>query len=304
MDLIKDLSEKTGKSEEEIWELVEGKRKEMDYLISEEGATHIVASELGVGIKKKINVENLEASKEGVNISLRVSVVGETREWKRGGRSGKVRNIRACDETGELHLSLWNEKAEVELNEGDLIRILGGVVKGEGEKMEMRVGAQSNLIINPEMGLNGKKTCENGGLEIEGNGDDFEAPVGSSVTVRACVARVNRRSPFFKSADGDQLIITGLLDDGKQQIRGVFFRDAVEKLVGIRRAEAIKLAGEKGEGAVLDLVPVAKDFWMVGRIKHNEMMDAKEIIVNKLFEVNPGDKVEEKIREMIMKQAR
>ncbi|HDR53833.1 MAG TPA: hypothetical protein ENN60_04180 [archaeon] len=302
MDLMKDLSEKTGKSEEEVWELIEAKRKEMEYLISEEGAAHIVASELGVGINKKVQVENLEPGKERVNINLRVVEVTDVREWKRGGRSGKVRNVKACDETGEIWISLWDERAEADLKEGDIIRILGGIVKATGGKREIRVGNKSNLIINPEMTGNGRKGLENPeNCEIGPEGG-FDAPPGSPVTVQACISRVIRRSPFFSSTDGDQLIITGMLDDGQQQIRGVFFREVVETLIGIRRDEAIRLAKEKGEGAVLDLVPVARDFWVVGKIKHNEMMDTKEIIVNRLFEINPGEKVDKKINELVLKQ--
>ncbi len=297
-EIIKNIGEQANKSEEEIWELIEAKRKEMEYLISEEGAAHIVASELGVGVNKKNSVKSLKNGQKNINISLKVSEVSDAREWSKRGRSGKVKNIIACDETGEIKISLWDEKAEINLKEGDIIKILGGSAKERNGELELRVGAKSNLIVNPKVA--GRR---NGGAfeasETARNARFATANIGSSITIKAAMVRLSQREPFFSSPDGEQLMISGILDDGDTQIRGVMFRETAEKFLGIKTSNAIKIADKQGYGEVLARAPVGKDFWMLGRIKHNEITDTNEMIVNKIFEVNPGEEADNKIKKMM-----
>ncbi|MBR9681556.1 MAG: hypothetical protein GOV00_02020 [Candidatus Altiarchaeota archaeon] len=297
-EIIKNISEQIGETEEKIWELIEAKRKEMEYLISEEGAAHIVASELGVGVTKKNSVKSLKDGQDNVNITLKLDRVSDAREWKKGGRKGKVRNIVASDETGELRISLWNEKAEVDLKEGAIIKILGGSTKERDGQLELRVGSKSNLIINPE--IRGRRN----GMAFEAsetarNARFLSAKIGSSHTIKVAMVRASQREPFFNSPDGEQLMVSGILDDGESQIRGVMFREVAEKFIGIKTADAIKIADTQGYGQVLAKIPMGKDFWFVGRIKHNEITDTKEMIVNKIYKVDAGEEVETKIRKMM-----
>lgn len=297
-EIIKNISEQTNKTEEIVWGLIEAKRKEMEYLISEEGAAHIIASELGVGVSKKNTIESLEANQINVALSLRVDKIFESHDWKKSGRAGKVRSILASDDTGEIKISLWNEKAEVELKEGAIIKILGAKVKTRENKLELSVGDKGNLIVNPTI------TGRRNGAAFEAsestrNTRFSSAKIGSSITIKAAMVRVSQREPFFNSPDGEQLMIAGTLDDGESQIRGVMFRNVAEKFINLKIKDAIKIADDIGYGQILSKTPIGKDFWLVGRLKHNEITNSKEMIVNKLYEVDAGEEVDNSLKKLM-----
>ena len=117
MELVKLIAEKLGRSENEVWRLIEEKRKELDYLISEEGASHIIASELGINVNPQFKASNLSDGASGIEIILRVLEVSPAREFERNGRKGKVRNLRVGDDSGEIGLSLWDDRADTAVKE-------------------------------------------------------------------------------------------------------------------------------------------------------------------------------------------
>jgi len=295
VNLVEKICKATGKSEEEIWELVEKKRKELDYLISEEGALHIIASELGVDLSERLKVKDLKKNMRGVEIVLKVLRVFEGREWEKGGRRGKVKNILAGDETGNVFVSFWDEKADIELKEGDIIRISGGYVRErKAGGVEIRVGRKANVEVNPS-------TFPRELEEVESAEEKklCDAKEGDLVRVRAALLRVFDRSVFYEAPEGKQLIVSGVIDDGSASVRAVFFRRAAEKLLGVNRESAIEVAEIAGEEALLKRIPLGKEFWITGRVKRNEVFETLEIIANSVQEVNPAEEVERKLEKFM-----
>ncbi len=289
MELLKKIAEKTGKSEEEIWELIEAKRKELDYLISEEGALHIIASELKLDTKETSKVEGLQAGQAGVEIFLKVMNVFDMRVFERKGRTGRVRNIIAGDETGRLRVSLWDNQAELTLKEGDIIKVSGGYVKETDRGPELRVGTRGSVQVNPEDAPEGLKSLRTGSVEEK---PLKEAKPGELIKFRGVLVRLFEREPFFESKEGKQLIITGLVDDGSASMRAIFFRRAAESLLGLSTEKAIELAEISGRGALLEKVPLLRDFLFYGKVQYNEYSDSNEVIVNRVFPVDPAEEVD------------
>jgi len=184
------------------------------------------------------------------------------------------------------------------LKEGSLIKILGGSIKKWKETLELRVGSKSNLIINPDFG-NRRNGVAFEASETARNTRFSSANIGSSITIKVSMIRTSQREPFFNSPDGEQLMVSGVLDDGESQIRGVMFRNVAEEFMGIKTADAIKIADSQGYGQVLANIPIGMDFWMFGKIKHNEITNTKEMIVNKIYEVDVGEEVDNEIRKLM-----
>ncbi len=295
MDLIEKICEKTGKTKEEIWELVEKKRKELDYLISEDGAIHIIASELGVDQGKSVKVRNLKDGMRGFEIILKVLRVFEKREWEKEGRKGKVLNIIAGDETGRVSVSLWDGKADEQIKEGDIVRIVGGYVKQGQNGLEIRVGQKATLEINVQNVPESLKNLKSGDISEKSL---KLAEDGETVKVRAALVRIYDRSLFFESPEGKQLIVSGVLDDGTEAVRAVFFRKAAEKLIGMSRKEAVEAAELAGEESILERIPAGKDVWIIGRVKENETF-GKEIVVNWVGDVDPAAEVDRKLEKLM-----
>jgi len=294
VDLIDKLCEVTGKSKEEIWELVEKKRKELDYLISEEGALHIIASELGVNLSPRVKVKDLKKGMRGIEILLKVLRVFEPREWEKEGRKGKVMNVLAGDETGSVFVSLWDDKAELEIKEGDIIKISGGYVSERKGGVEIRAGKRASVEINPK---NFPKELESVASFEEKKLSEIKE--GEAVKVRAALVRVFERDLFFESPEGKQLIITGLVDDGSASVRAVFFRKAAEKLLGINRESALEVAEIAGQEALFKKIPLGREFWIGGRVKINQVFESLEIIVSWVREVDPGEEVDKKLEKLM-----
>lgn len=287
MELVNLIAEKKGISKDDVRRHIEEKRRELDYLISEEGAAHILASEYGIDASFQFKVSTLTDGASGIDIFLKVLSVSQPREFERKGKKGKVRNILAMDETGEVGVSLWDDKADIELAGGEIIKMSGAYVRKTGMGMEIRAGRRSSLDINPKhIPEELKKLKEKGKQQLK----DVED--GEETEIQAEITDITHREPFFNSDIGRQLMISGTIDDGSTIMRAIFFRNAAEILLRLKTKEAIKLADEEGFEALLNRVPVMKELKLQGRIKHNDYTDSKELIVNRVRRVDPGDKVD------------
>ena len=128
-------------------------------------------------IKIKDIYELDEDSKNDITTVGRVLAVYEVNEFERGdGTTGKVRNIMIEDETGKIRLVLWDKDAELNINEGDIVKIIHGYVKESGEYLDLNIGRLGRVIINPE------------GIDIEVNRKFIkELGEGESAEIRGTV---------------------------------------------------------------------------------------------------------------------
>ncbi len=285
-EIVEKIMEATGKSKEEVWEMIEKKRAEMDYLISEEGAAHILASELGIDLTPKMKVSELEEGMRGVNLVVKVLKVFGKREWERNGRKGKVLNLLAADETGRVLVSLWDENADVAVEEGDVLKILGGYVVAGRVLKEVRVGRRARIVVNPA-GYESMKVPE---AAVEGYVEKTLAEVneGEKVKVKAAIIKVFERG-VKKDAP---IFLSFVLDDGTAALRAVAFEDTVAKLLGMSKEEVLETYEMGGFAAIKARVPLLKDFIWYCRVQKNEMRDELELIVRRFERISPIEELE------------
>ena len=91
-------------------------------------------------------IKDLQVRQGDVDIMVDIIDVGETREFEKFGRTGRVATAVAKDETGDIKLTLWNEDID-KVKAGDKVHIINGYVsEWQGEK-QLTTGRFGRLEI-------------------------------------------------------------------------------------------------------------------------------------------------------------
>lgn len=158
--ILNKLVEESKLSREEVLHLIDEKKNELSGLVSDVGAAHIVANELGIQTLPPITaffrIEDLRPGITNADLTLRIITTYGIREFtnSKTGGIGKVANILVGDETGICRLVLWGSHAEEtrELARDDIIGVKNAYVKADRSgQPEVHCGNRSKLRrINPE----------------------------------------------------------------------------------------------------------------------------------------------------------
>ncbi|WP_267641848.1 single-stranded DNA binding protein [Haloarchaeobius amylolyticus] len=136
MGAIEDVYEDLDAEEvtlEEFREAVEAKVEQMGGLADDETAAMLIAHELE---DKEVNgISDISPGMQEVKFIAKVTAIGEIRTFERDGDDpdGKVANVEVADETGQVRLSFWDEKADAAENElevGQVLRVKGRPKEG------------------------------------------------------------------------------------------------------------------------------------------------------------------------------
>ena len=159
VDLIVD---KSGKSKDEILQMIEEKKKELDGYVTDEGAASLVARELDLDLferqptpELKLSIRDLVAGMTGVSLNLKVVRIFPVRTFQRKqGGEGKVASIMGSDSTGSIRVTFWNDHTkpikDQEFDEGDILRVINSRVRtGLRDQLEIHLGSGSRIMVNP-----------------------------------------------------------------------------------------------------------------------------------------------------------
>lgn len=137
----------TGVSLEITKGYVRKRESQLELHVGKGGLVKVLEGEIEFSVKSnKINVLEIGdiADIQGV-----IVVADPTRVFDRkDGTKGQVRNIRIQDDTGEIRMALWDEKADVEMGPGDKILCTDVVVKeGWQEDLEASTNWKTSISI-------------------------------------------------------------------------------------------------------------------------------------------------------------
>ncbi len=296
--IIKRIKESTGLGEEEINNKIKEKLKDLSGLISEEGAAHIVANELGVklleAIEGEMTIENILPGMRNLQVKGKVRQAYETREFNTGGRAGKVGSFLMQDETGIIRVVLWNEHADKikELKTGDVVRIKGAYSKSNNNRKEIHLGDTSTIEINPE------------GIEVNVEIDktpDVQRkkiaeikPEDENVEVIATIVQVfdPRFFPSRQNPEETNYVMNLYLDDGSDNIRCVLWSEQIERILGKTRQEILEMKEKPGSFEEIKNELLGQIIKVRGRIKNNEVFGRLELIANNIKkDLNPEEEI-------------
>ncbi|MBN2459668.1 hypothetical protein JXB28_05260 [Candidatus Woesearchaeota archaeon] len=309
------IQQKTGMSEDEINQKIKAKLKQLPGLISEEGAAHIVANELGVKLfemaaGEKLQIKNILTGMRNVDVVGKVVQKYELREFKTEKSSGKVANMLIGDETGVVRVVLWHKQTDLfsQLNEGDVVKIRGAYVRDNNNRKELHLSEASKLIINPpgvEVAVKERAAPSQGVRKSIADIREDDSNVEILATVvqvfdlnffEVCPqcgkrARLREEEGFVCQTHGRvtpdyNYVLNLYLDDGSDNMRVVFWRQQVEQLLDMDKPRilAFKEDPSKFEPIKTDLL--GSIIKISGRANKNQNFDRIELVASNV-ERNP-----------------
>ncbi len=262
-------------------------------------------SDLPPLVETKVRVADLKLELAEVDIIGRVVATSDIREFERpDGSTGKVASLMLMDSTGQVRVSLWDERTDLvkDLKLGTAVKLENASVRpGLRDGPELSLGSRGRLLLNPsEAEVAELPELVERLLKIE----ELEA----SMPTVDLAARVRRKLPLqeFKRDDGRPgKVISVILADETGTVRASFWDSAAELAQNLQQNDVVLLhnaytrtglAGKPevhvGKVARVEVNPPGVTIGALepSRIKIGELepnMDALEVI-GRVIEVTPS----------------
>lgn len=313
-DIITKICKSNGMTEEEVMKKISEKIEQLYGLVSEEGAAHIIANELGIKIFEvsgDLKIKDVMLGMNSVDVAGKVVRKYELREFSTEKRKGKVANLMLADETGSIRLVFWNDKTDdfTQIKEDDVIKIKGAYVRDNAGRKELHLGDNSHVVINPEnVIVQTRERKEYNRKHISELTDGMTAEVlGTIVQVfdikffevcPKCNKRVRlKEEEFVCEEHGIQkpvynYIVNVYLDDGTANIRVNFWKLQTQRLLRLQDNEILefKIAAENFEKYKTELL--GEQVKILGTVK-NTIMNRLELTADVVFrDLNPENEIE------------
>ena len=91
-------------------------------------------------------IKDLKAREGKVDIVVDIVDVGESREFEKFGKTGRVANAVAKDETGDIKLTLWNDDID-KIKAGDKVKITNGYVSEWQGELQLGTGKFGSMEV-------------------------------------------------------------------------------------------------------------------------------------------------------------
>ncbi len=325
-EIIAKIAAEKGLSGTEIRRRIDEKLHQLAGLISEDGAAHIVANELGVELiatRGDAKIRDLYAGMRAVTVPGRVTRKFDVRHFDKGDRKGKVAAFLLGDETGTVRVTLWNNQADLleTFAEGDIVKVKNAYVKENRGFKELHLNQESSLETNPpgvtvgELARETRPARERKQIkELTGDEENVEllATVVQVYDPRffdvcpECNKRVAAGSQHAPQgvAGGAQCpthgvvspqtnyVLSAFLDDGTGTIRATFWKQQAQRLTGKEDASFLHYQQNPAGFEEVKQELLGTIIKVVGRCKKNDTFDRVELTANLVFtDVDPEEEL-------------
>ena len=297
-DVIQKIRSETNLSEADIKEQIKAKVKELEGLVSEEGAAFIIAAELGVQVMRDSvsvahKISELKPGDKDIELICVIERIYRIIAYVRAGVAKEVASLQISDETGQMRLVMWDDKARSasELKRGQKIKVRGAQVKLNRDNLpELHIGRYSSLNILQDAIKLAAKTVTLDKLQA-----------GETISVLADVVNVREPKFYFvcphcnkkvipavegflcpdhkKVMPKENLFCSFTIDDGNAATRAVIFGSAAEEMLGLKVAdmktiEALQLL------STIQARLLGRTILIEDRVKENKNFSTLEIVAN------------------------
>ena len=288
-EIIRLIEEQKKLSREEIHRLVQQKIQNLGGFLTEQGAAHIVARELGVDLSgsthfEPIQIIDLNPMMNNVSIKGRITRISSVREFQRkDGGIGALRRIELVDETGSITLVLWDHATayveEQGLQVGDVVKVVGAYTKpGRNTAVELHIGNRGKIEKMEEDESIPKVSKEITPIKhITGD--------TSEVSIKGKIANVYPASTFTRSDGSEGKVASLILKDEDSTIRVVFWGSEAETIQALSPGtcvEILNLRPRQQEGRDLELH--SGQYTVIRKLPDKECQNIE--IPEKQFETN------------------
>ena len=307
LDKLKEMIVKeSGFSAAELDRKIQEKMSELSGLISEEGAAHIVANELGMQLLEMTAVSKINELKAGmrnVDVLGKITRKFELRHFESARGPGKVASFVFGDETGVTRVVLWNEQADKldTLHEGDVLKISSAYARDNNGRLELHINDRSKLeVTEAHIEVAEKKFDEATRKGIKDLQAD-DANVELLVTLvdifdpryftvcPECNKRAAEKDGAFSCAVHGTVtpvvsyVLNALGDDGTDTIRLVFWKNQAERLLGLNSNEILTFKEYPEKFLDTKHKLLGEVVKLVGRVTKNQMFDRLEFNAQLVF---------------------
>ena len=295
-DIVKEISEKSGKSEAEVKELISAKIKKFSGLLTEQGAAFMVAKEFG--LKQEAGIESktgeLEDGMKGIEITGEIKALFPVKEFEKGGKKGKLKSFIFADDTGEVRVTLWNDQVDkYDLSVGSKIKIQNGIVSVFNEKKQVGLGFNGDIEIIE------KKEIEYDDLNNLKGGMNSVNVIGRLLRVYPCKE--------FESKDKKGKLCNFQFGDGTALLRATAWNQKADEIENLNEGDVLEIKNSytkdgmfgvelhlgynaemsPSEKEIPSTVEILKD--SVTEKKINQLVENENVIIEgKIKTINPG----------------
>jgi replication factor A1 len=167
-EITLEISQKTGKSEEEIKALIKAKVDKFSGLLTEQGAAFMVQKELGLRQEamEQVQVGQLTEGMKGIEVKGNVETIFPVKEFEKSGKKGKLKSFILSDGTGEVRVTLWNDQVDkYNLTRGSEVILKNVLASKYNDKMQVTLGFNGEIdVINKKEEIFEKMSQLKGGL--------------------------------------------------------------------------------------------------------------------------------------------
>jgi len=287
---------------------IKHKITELSGLISEEGAAHIVANELGIDltpVQEDLKIKKIYPGMRNVSLVGKVVRKFPVHEFKKGDSTGKVCSIVLGDETATIRVVFWNEQTDLlnKVNDNDLLSLKNVYVRDNKGNKEIHLGQEGEMEINPKgVSVGEVRASNNFGRKKIGELNDGE----DNVEVLGTVVQVFDPRFFSvcpncgkRAADGqcaehgqveavDSYVLNLVVDDGTGSIRGVFWKNQTDHLLN---SDVVKFKDDPTSFEEVKTDLLGEQFKLMGRVKRNDMFDRLEFNVQIVEKAKAEDEI-------------
>jgi len=315
---IKDKLMKSGKiTPVDLESRIKKKINDLSGLISEEGAAHIIANELGVELfssgQEKLKVKNIYAGMRSISTVGKVMRKFEVREFAKEKASGRVASLIIGDESGTIRVVFWNDQVKVweQIKENDIISLKDAYAKENNNNKEIHLGDRAEILINPEgekidIVHQTQEVAERKKIsELQPNQDGIEI-LGTIVQIfdprffhvcPDCNKRINESNGVFNCEQHGNItptlsyVLNLMLDDGTGTIRGIFWKNQTNHLLGKNETEISNYKEDLSTFEEVKTELLGEQLKLKGRVKRNELFDRLELNVQIVEKANPQEEL-------------
>ncbi len=292
------------------------KINELSGLITEEGAAHIIANEFGIELfnaqSTQLKIKEIYAGMRNISTFGKVMRKFEIREFAKEDRTGKVASLMLADETGTIRVVFWNNQVEEweKLKENDVIVVEDVFVRENRENKEIHINDKSKITVSMAdisvVKIQSQAPFERKNIAQLQPGQEGVEVMVTIVQVfdphffsicSACGKKVQQTESGYNCVDHGTVqpsisyVLNATLDDGTSTIRGVFFRNQANHLIGKTEEE---MAHYRENMAAFEHVKtdlLGEQFKVKGRVKRNDYFDRLEFNAQIVEKANPEEEL-------------
>jgi replication factor A1 len=293
--IISYISQHKQVSQDVIRQKISQKLVEFAGLLSEEGAAHIVANEMGVDLYKMtqtpLKIAEIVSQLRDATVIGKVITIYEKRLFETERGSGSVQSVLIGDETGIMRVTFWHDQIEkIQFGVGDVLQFSHVTSRQNQGRFELGVTKDTEIEkLDIDITLHTSRSQNT----VQYRKKKISAIVpNEQVTLFGVIVGVN--PPYYymvdretqKKAIGefDQLkheytpIASIILDDGTGNIRISAFRAEAGLLYGVPLSKVLELKDATESFEAIRQACLGNHIRVSGKVSFNESYNRHEMI--------------------------